>query len=303
LRNIRNADLNLLVAFDALYDARNVTRAAQHLNLTQPTVSGMLSRLRDLFGDPLFVRTQHGVLPTPRADALAEPIKAVLAGIDALIAPAEFDPESAEMTLSISANDYMQHALIVPFIRRLRSKAPGIRIAVMPAYLSDLAERLARGRIDLAVTIPEFAPAGLPCSLLYTERYVCVARRDHPLKTRKISLAQFCKYDHVLVSPTGGSFTGPTDEALAALGRSRRVAVSLPSFHVMLETVRTADFLAFVPKRLLVGRMTGLKRFEPPVSLPGFDVVAYWHTRLDGDSAHRWLRALLDDVAREVGTR
>jgi DNA-binding transcriptional LysR family regulator len=112
MTDIRNVDLNLLVAFDALYDARNVTRAADRLALTQPTVSGMLARLRDLFSDPLFVRTQHGVIPTPIADDLAEPIKALLTEIEVLITPVEFDPASATMTISISANDYMQHSLI-----------------------------------------------------------------------------------------------------------------------------------------------------------------------------------------------
>jgi len=302
MSNIRNVDLNLLVAFDALYDVRNVTRAAERLSLTQPTVSGMLQRLRHLFDDPLFVRTQHGVLPTPRADALAEPVKALLADAEALVAMEEFNPALAEMTLSVSVNDYMQHALMVPFIKQLRRKAPGIRIAIMPAYIAGMAERLARGAIDLAVTVPEFADPGLQRSLLYTERYVCVARRGHPLKQQKLSLDAFCRFDHVLVSPTGGSFSGPTDDALAAFGRSRRVAVSLPSFHVMLETIRTDDFLALVPERLLHGKMAGLKRFQSPVTVPDFDVIACWHKRLDADPAQRWIRRLLAAVAKGLST-
>jgi DNA-binding transcriptional LysR family regulator len=300
MTNIRNVDLNLLVAFNALYDVRNVTRAAERLALTQPTVSGMLNRLRHLFGDPLFVRTQHGVLPTPRADALAEPVKILLADAEALVAPQLFDPESVEMTVAISVNDYMQHALIVPFIDRLRKQAPGIRLSIMPAYIAGLTDRLARGAIDLAVTIPEFADPDLPRGLLYTERYVCVARRTHPLKGQKLSLEDFCRYDHVMVSPTGGSFSGPTDDALADLGRDRRVAVSLPSFHVMLETLRTDNFLALVPERLLIGKMVGLKRFEPPVLVPDFDVIACWHRRLDADPAQRWIRGLLGAVAKEM---
>jgi DNA-binding transcriptional LysR family regulator len=298
--NIRNIDLNLLVAFNALYDARSVTRAAERLALTQPTVSGMLTRLRDLFGDPLFVRTQHGVLPTPRADSLSGPVKALLADVEALVTPDEFDPGTAEMKISISANDYMQNALIVPFIERLRKQAPGMRLAIMPAYIAGLAEKLARGEVDLAVTIPEFADTGLPRSLLYTERYVCVARRDHPLKGRKLSLEAFCRFDHVMVSPTGGSFSGPTDDALAALGASRRVSISLPSFHVMLETIRTDDFLALVPERVLYGKMAGLKLFEPPVLVPDFDVIACWHRRVDADPGQRWIRGLLEKVAKEL---
>ncbi len=293
----------MLVAFNALYDVRNVTRAAERLALTQPTVSGMLTRLRDLFGDPLFVRTQHGVLPTPRADDLAEPIKVLLSNVEALVAPTEFDPASAAMTVSISANDYMQHSLIVPLIRSLRKKAPGIRLALLPAYITGLADKLARGTIDLAVTIPEFASPDLLRSLLYTERYVCVARKGHPLNGKKLSLEDYCRFDHVIVSPTGGSFEGPADQALADLGASRRVSVSLPSFHVLLETIRTDDFLALVPERLLYGKTAGLKLFEPPITVPDFDVIASWHHRVDKDPAQRWLRALLTSVAEGLSAR
>ncbi len=300
--NIRNVDLNLLVAFNALYDVRNVTRAAERLALTQPTVSGMLTRLRDLFGDPLFVRTQHGVLPTPRADDLAEPIKVLLSTVEALVAPTEFDPVSAEMTVLISANDYMQHSLIVPFIRSLRKTAPGVRLALFPAYIAGLTDKLARGTIDLAVTIPEFAGPELRRRLLYTERYICVARKGHPLNVEKLSLQDFCQFDHVIVSPTGGSFEGPADRALADLGASRRVSVSLPSFHVVLETVRADDLLALVPERLLHGKTAGLKLFEPPITVPDFDVIACWHHRVDKDPAQRWLQALLASVAASLPT-
>lgn len=300
MTDIRNIDLNLLVAFDVLYDARNVTRAADRLALTQPTVSGMLTRLRDLFGDPLFVRTQHGVLPTPRADELAEPIKELLTGIEALITPVDFDPASTTMTISISANDYMQHSLIVPLIRDLRKTAQGIKLAILPAEITDLADKMARGIIDLAVTIPDFAGPNLPRSLLYTERYVCAARKGHPLNGKKLSLDDFCRFDHVIVSPTGGSFEGPADQALAELGASRTVSVSLPSFHVLLETIRTGDFLALVPERLLYGKMAGLKLFNPPITVPDFDVIATWHNRVEKNPAHRWLRSRLTAVADEL---
>ncbi len=297
MRNIRNIDLNLLAAFDALYDARNVSRAAERLALTQPTVSGMLTRLRDLFGDPLFVRTQHGVLPTPRADDLSEPIKALLSDAEALVAPAEFNPASAEMTISISANDYMQHSIIGPLIRSLRKAAPHIKLAVLPAYVAGLTDKLARGAIDLALTTPEFAGPDLPRGLLYTESYVCAARKGHPLNGKKLSLDDFCGFDHVIVSPTGGSFVGPADQALAELGASRRVSVSIPSFYVLLETIRTDNFLALVPERLLRGRTSGLKLFEPPITIPDFDVIACWHHRVGKDPAQRWLRGLVASAA------
>jgi DNA-binding transcriptional LysR family regulator len=118
--NIRKIDLNLLVVFDALLDERNVTRAAARLGYTQPTISGMLARLRDLFGDPLFVRAQRGLVPTPRALALAVPLKRLIADSRRLVASDLFDPATAEVTFIISSNDYMQQALLVPFIKALR---------------------------------------------------------------------------------------------------------------------------------------------------------------------------------------
>ena len=271
--------------------------------LTQPTVSGMLTRLRNLFGDPLFVRTQHGVLPTPRADDLSEPVKVLLSDAEALVTPTSFDPASASMTVSISANDYMQTSLVVPFIRRLRKKAPAIKIALLPPYIAGLGEKLARGEIDFALTIPDLAGPDLPRGLLYTERYVCVARKGHPLNGTKLSRGDFCRFDHAIVSPTGGSFEGPADQALADFGASRRVSVSLPSFHVLLETIRTDDLLALVPERLLYGKMAGLKTFEPPIMVPDFDVIACWHHRVDKDPAQRWLRALLTSVAEGLTAR
>jgi DNA-binding transcriptional LysR family regulator len=127
MKNLRRIDLNLLVALDALLDEQNVTRAAKRLALTQPTVSAMLARLRKIFGDPLFVRTQRGILPTPRASALAPLLKRWLAEGRALVAEELFDPATAEFTASISANDYIQSALVVPFAKRLRPVSPYAR--------------------------------------------------------------------------------------------------------------------------------------------------------------------------------
>lgn len=298
MTNIRRIDLNLLTAFDALYDLRSVTSAAERLSLTQPTVSGMLARLRDLFDDPLFIRTQYGVSPTPRADTLSHPIKTLLTSVAELIAPQDFKPETAEITLSISANDYLQDALLAPLIAQLRKRAPGVRVAVLPAYDKDLFDRLARGELDLAVTVPGFADERLPREFLYTERYVCVARAEHPLTAGALSMEEFCAFDHILMSPTGGSFSGPTDDVLRERRTRRRVAISVPSFHVLLRMLKADDFFAMVPSRFLSGHLNGMKQFEPPVAPPDFDVVSCWHPRLAADPAQRWVRSQLREAAQ-----
>jgi len=302
MRDIRRIDLNLLVALDALLEEQSVTRAADRLALTQPTVSAMLARLRKLFGDPLFVRTQRGILPTPRAAGLAPVLKQWLAEARGLIADAGFDPATDELTAAISANDYIQSTLLVPYFRRLRREAPNARLAVRSPQFSDMAAMLADAEIDLVITTtPEIPQADLRSRLLYSERYVCVVRSEHPLKAKRaVTLDQFCRYPHAMVSPTEGRFVGPVDRALAEAGRRRRVVLAAPGFLVLPEVLKTDDLIAVVPERVLCGRMGGLRTFAPPVAVPGFDVVMLWHERLHKDAAHRWLRELLAAVAEDL---
>jgi len=299
MANIKRIDLNLLVVLDALLDEHNVTRAAARLGYTQPTVSGMLGRLRDLFGDPLFVRGQRGLLPTPRALALTAPLKQLLADSKRLVASGEFDPVNAELTFTISSNDYMQHALLVPFVKMLRTDAPLIRLAVTPPLIEGLGDALARGQIDLAITIPEFAMSDLPSRLLYREHYVVVVRAQHALARRgAMTVKRFCEYDHVIVSPTGGSFEGPTDQALLRRRLQRTVRYSVPSFLLSLELLLTDDLVALVPSRLLREDRKRLVVLEPPIEVPGFDVIAVWHPRVDKDIAQRWMRRRLVETAK-----
>lgn len=299
MTDIRRIDLNLLIALDVLLDERNVTRAAEHLSLTQPTVSGMLRRLRQLLGDPLFVRTQRGILPTPRAEALAAPLKRLLADAEALVAAERFDPATAQRTFTISTTDYMQYAVVAPFVAALRRAAPGIRVAIRPLAIADLAGQLTRGETDLAITIPEFAAPDLVSRPLYRERYVAAVRRKHPMRREKPSLEEFCRFDHILVSPAGGGFRGPVDEALAALGKKRKVVLSVPSFLLVPTLLQTSELVAVLPERLLRGRERELRMFAPPLDVPGFDVIAVWHARMHKDATHRWLREFLVSVVQK----
>jgi DNA-binding transcriptional LysR family regulator len=289
----------LLGVLDALLDERNVTRAAARLGYTQPTVSGMLTRLRDLFGDPLFVRTQRGLLATPRAQALAVPLKQLLDDSQRLVARDVFDPGHAEVTFTVASNDYMQQALLAPLVKALRSEARLIRLALAPMIIEGLGEALARGQIDLALTAPQFAMSDLPSRLLYRDRYVVAVRRQHPLaRGAAMTVERFCSYDHVLVSPTGGSFEGPTDDALARLKLRRKVRYSVSSFLLVPEILQMDDLVALVPSRLLRQKNKQLVVLEAPVEIPGFDVIAVWHPRNDKDKAHRWLRGRLVEIAK-----
>ena len=297
MRDIRTLDLNLLKAFNALIEERNVTRAGARLALTQSAMSGILTRLRDSFGDPLFVRTQRGIVPTSRALELAEPIRQVLKEVDALLRPREFDPRVAHFTLSLAATDYALRAVVVPFLAALRTHAPNIRIAVRPIEEDRMRNQFERGDLDLALLTPETTPPDLHVRRLFEEQYVCAMRRDHPdAKGRTLTLERLCALDHALVSYAGDSFTGTTDMALAKLGRRRRVSLSVASFLVLPEVLRATDLVAIAPRRL-VAEFDGLALLKSPVDIPGFTKVAAWHDRTHRDPGHRWIRALLFETS------
>jgi len=279
---------------------RNVSRTAKLLHVTQPTVSGMLSRLRTIFDDPLFVRTQHGLLPTPRAEALAPALDRLIKDATDLVSPESFDPQTSDATPIFSVNDYMQSVLMVPLIAKLRSSAPNMNIGVRNLEVAELPSMLARGEIDMAITIPEFAEPSLHTRFLYREEYVAVVRKEHPIRASRPSLKQFLSYDHVLVSPSDGSFKGPTDDALAELGVSRRVVVSVPSFLVLTEVLQEDDLIAFMPERLFTRRSENLRVITAPVAVPGFDVVVAWHSRTNADPAHVWLRERLSELSEAL---
>ncbi len=194
---------------------------------------------------------------------------------------------------------YTQPTISGMLARLLRSEARQIRLAIAPPIIEGLTDALARGQIDLAVTIPEFAMSDLPSRLLYRERYVVAVRPRHPLARRATMTVEcFCNYDHVVVSPTGGSFEGPTDQALARLKLRRKVRYSVSSFLLLPEILQTDDLVALIPSRLLRENDKRLVVLKPPVAVPGFDVIAVWHPRVDRDAAHRWLRSRLVEIAK-----
>jgi len=299
--DIRALDLNLLKALDALLDEGSVTRAAQRLSLTQPAVSGMLTRLRDYFGDPLFVRTSHGMVPTLRASELSVPVKQILTDIAILLKPMQFDPMTAELTYTLVATDYALKAVVVPLIAALKQHAPRIRIAVRSVDSERMYQQLSRGEVDLALVTPQTTPDDLHGRALYQEEYVCVARSHHPLAAAsEMTLEQFCEQEHILVS-TEGRFMGVTDEALAELSLTRRVGVSVNSFLVIPDILRSTDMIAVVPGRM-VPVDSDLAIIPLPLNVPGFTKSMAWHERTHRDPAHQWIRALCVEISQHSTT-
>jgi len=295
--NLRQIDLNLLLTLDVLLSEHNVTRAAQRLHLSQPSVSVHLAKLRDIFGDPLLLPGPRGMQPTARAEELREPLRMALQALEQALGPAgSFDPASASNTWRIAAADYGESAILLPALARLRAEAPGARLAVVPAVLSRLARQAEHGEIDLALQTSADAPPSLRRRALFTERYVLVGRKGHPKLKRRPTLEQFCALEHAIVSPGGGSFTGVTDEALAAAGASRRVVLSVPHFLFLRSALAATDLVAMLPSRLLRDAPE-LQQLEAPVAVQGYEMAMLWHERVHRDPAHKWLR---DTIAAAV---
>jgi len=295
--DIRDVDLNLLVALEALLAERNVTRAAQRLGLSQSAMSASLARLRALFNDPLLLRTARGMLPTNKAADLAAPVKQVLDEIGRLVRQAEaFDPARAAATFTITASDYVEFAILPRLVDHLEARAPRCRLAVRPINFAALGDQLERGEVDLAVTGASNAPENARVRPLYPERFVGVVRRDHPRVSRQVTLDEFCALEHVLISPSGGAFVAQTDAALAAIGRSRTVRLSVPHFLLVPEIVSRSDLMAVIPDRLARVHADRLRILELPFELAPLIIAEVWHERTHRDPAHVWLRQSLAEL-------
>lgn len=294
----RRLDLNLLLTLEALLVEQNVTRAAARLHLSQPAVSAQLSRLRDLFEDPLLIPAHRGMTPTARAVELLDPLRQALDQVRATLSMhSRFDPATARLTLAVACTDYLQWSVLMPFAIALRQKAPGVQLAIRNLDPAQLEAQMTRGDIDLALMTPQTAPPGLRFKHLFDERYVLIGRRGHPRLKRRISAEAFARLDHVIVSPSGGGFATPTDQALAALGLSRNVVLSAASFQFVPGIVARSDFVALVPQRLLRHRSDALEQIELQLPVEGFSVGIVWHERTHSHPGHRWIR---DEILAQV---
>jgi DNA-binding transcriptional LysR family regulator len=295
VNNLRKLDLNLLVTLDVLLAELNVTRAAERLNFSQPSVSVHLAKLRDVLGDPLLLPGPRGMRATARAEALREPLREALEALEQAVAPARpFDPAQATHTWRVAATDYAESTIVLPALPGLRAAAPGTRLAIVEAVPPRIAKQAERGEIDLGFHTSEEAPASLRRRVLFAERYVLAGRADHPRLKRRPTLAQFAKFEHAIVSPDGGGFAGVTDEALARTGLARRVVLSVPHFLFMISALASTDLVAMVPARL-VRDNPALRVVEAPVEVPGYEMAMLWHERSHRDPAHQWLRAHIAD--------
>jgi DNA-binding transcriptional LysR family regulator len=299
MRELAGVNLNLLVTLDALLAEGSVTRAASRLGVTQSAVSHSLAQLREMMGDPLFVRGRGGLAPTPLAERLAVPLRRGLGELRrALADDAGFDPRTARRRFVLACGDAFAVMLLPGALEVLQREAPGVDLEVLPFDTRAYALQLETGAADVAVAVSFADAPGLRQRKLFDEDFACLARRDHPRLGEVLDLDTFCALSHALISPSGEgqSFV---DAALARIGRQRRVALRVRYFLAAPLLVAGSDLVLTLPRRIarVFADAHGLRLHEPPLPLAPFPVHLAWHERYDADPGLRWLRDLLLRVA------
>jgi DNA-binding transcriptional LysR family regulator len=293
-------DLNLLRTLHVLLEEQQVSRAATRLNLTQPAVSHALQRLRQHFGDPLFVRQGQRMIPTPRTRELEGPLRQVLQSIDRLAGPATFNPAAAQGKLRIATTDYGLAVVLPNVLARLAEEAPNLAIS-STMITGDSFDHLKTGFLDLALSGQE-SFGDVEIETLFRERFVIVTHRSHPLVGKPIGVEDFVAYPHAIIDVVQSRLHA-IDRRLKRLGLKRRIALSLPHMLAAPFFAHATNLLMPVPERVahLYAEQLDLVIHEPPpeVDIGRFDYVQAWHERRTNDPMHRWLRDL---VRQSAGT-
>ncbi len=304
--NFAAVDLNLLRVFDAMMMELSTTRAGERVGLSQPAVSSALGRLRHITGDALFVREGNRMVPTVRAQALSEPLRAALRQMEeALASVSRFDPSTATDTFRIIGSDYFSALLMPGLVRTVRAEAPGVTVQMLDVPTGEIVARLSDGTLDLAVDAEFEVPDWICTRTLHRSFIVTAARRGHPALAaaglrpgERIPAELYCAIPQVLMS-MDGSRTGTVDRVLAEQGLARRVVLTVPHFQAVALVVAEAGLLGSLPVHYAtrMAPMPDLDLYLPPVDPPMLDSLLFWHRRRDGDAALAWVR---DHIAREL---
>jgi LysR family nod box-dependent transcriptional activator len=294
--DLRNVDLNLLVALDALLAERSVTRAGRRLGLSQSATSGALARLRRLFGDPLMVRVGRELTLTAHAQALVEPVREILALVARTVEQRPgFDPATAQRTFSISASDYATLVLLGPLIRAVAVEAPGVTIHVLPRS-ADVPRLLRDDAADLVVEPREIlGETEYPAEPLFADRWLCaVDAANDAVPGPGITLDEYRRLPHLVYSIGANRQLNLADRHIAELGIARRVEMTVESFLLVPFLVQGTPLAGLVLERAAALLATGgIRLLTPPVTLPDIHEYMYWNPRHTADPGHRWLRGRL----------
>lgn len=299
IANVKSIDLNLLIVLNVLLEERNVTRAGERLALSQPATSHALSRLRDLFQDPLLVRGPRGMQLTATAERLRTPLRSAIDGLAKSLEELQsFNAKTAKWCVQIGMTDYVGFTLLPALYRRLAEDAPGIDLVVSLVSKDQAPVLLESGRIDLATGFFADAPAKLMKRRLFDDSFVCLMRHDHPLLEKRLTLKRLLEFPHIAVLSRGET-SGIVDRTLREQGITRHAAVTTSHYLLAPFLLQSSDLVAVLPRRVAegLGALLDLKICKPPLKIPGFGVEMMWHPRVDRDPALSWLRVVMADVS------
>ncbi len=295
---LKDIDLNLLVIFNQLLAERRVSKVAENLGLSQPAISNALARLRKLFGDELFLRTAHGMEPTPFADQLAESIGYALGMIHGAINQrTSFDPATSQRSFSIAMTDIGEIYFLPSLMEEIGRIAPSVSISTVRNTAVNLKDAMEAGHIDLAIGLLPQLKGGYFQRRLFIQKYVCMFRKGHRLDKRKMSQAEFFAADHVVVVSSGTGH-GKIDELIERNSPQRKVKLTVPHFVAIGHILQSTDMMATVPERLAqrMAEPFGLVYVNHPVKLPEIAINLFWHAKYHKDPANQWLRGLIFDL-------
>ncbi len=296
--NLSRVDLNLLVVLDTILAEGGVSRAAAKLNLTQPTISHALARLREQFDDPLFVRHGRTLAPTPLARSLREPLAAALHSLGGVLAAGRrFDPAQTAATFTVAMRDPME-LVVLPALARQLAATPQVELRAVQVRRRTIETALVDGALDAAIDMAlPFSDRIRRHKVVIADDFVVVARADHPRLRRKPTLAAYLDQHHLMVTSRrrGPAFE---DLALGQLGVHRRVRLRCRSYAAAFRIIAESDFVLTMPRRYagLLNKAHGNRILQMPMATPALDLYLYWHEAMDGDAANSWLRIALLDV-------
>jgi DNA-binding transcriptional LysR family regulator len=296
--NLRQFDLNLLVALDVLLEERNVTRAAERLYLSQPAMSGMLSRLRHAFGDELLVRVGRNLEPTEFAAGIAGRVHECVRDLEDLLdATRPFEPASDSRAIRICASDYAVLLLAGPILRRFTELAPNMSAHFVRLSLT-VGERLAIGEVDFAVLPAEVEP-GLPSIPLFDDTWVCAAWAEHPTLGDELTVAEFLQQPHLSFNISDSGHFSIADEYLSKDGQARRIVGSTESFTAAPFLLRGTPLLTVLPRRLgeRMREAAEIRLLELPFEIPPLREKLTWNPRFTSSPGHVWMREQLVEIA------
>ena len=298
--SLSQIDFKLLLCLNSLLEHKNVSRAADQMQMSQPAMSRALGKLRELFNDPLFIRTSHGMEPTARAQALANPLQATLDQLSSLLISEDFSPTLSQRNFKLHMSSYGSQAYLGDIAAAFYQQAPSAQLEVINIQEKSLIQHSAQS-IDLAITSQQtLVPDYFHQLYLGDEQMCCFMNNKHPLSGKKLDIDGYLAYSHVVIS-LGGGPSMPVDEHLSRLGKSRQIGLRTPHFISALEVVSKTQMLLnttpLVPAKFI--KQFALVCQEIPFQMPVNRYYLNWPATLHRDPGHRWLRALCAKVIRK----